>query len=97
MLGVTDSEKRKVDSSIAGLAAIRYDLVAKRSVATSTCGSERSPSAARAARPGSSGSARPGRPDPGPLPDGTGRAGQYRSGLFAAADTVPAGGSAPEW
>jgi hypothetical protein len=27
MLGVTDSEKRKVDSSIAGLAAIRYDPV----------------------------------------------------------------------
>jgi hypothetical protein len=31
------------------------------------------------------------------FPDGTGRAGQYRSGLFAGADTVPACGSAPEW
>jgi hypothetical protein len=29
------------------------------------------------------------------FPDGTGRAGQYRGGLLAAADTVLAGGSAP--
>jgi hypothetical protein len=29
--------------------------------------------------------------------DGTGRAGQHRSGLFAAADTVLAGGGAPGW
>ena len=29
------------------------------------------------------------------FPDGAGRAGQYRSGLFAAAGTVLAGGSPP--
>jgi hypothetical protein len=31
------------------------------------------------------------------FPDGTGPAGQYRSGLSAAADKVQAGGSPPGW